>query len=159
MVQLVSDCTTICLIFTFQIPFLSFSNHISHFVSSWLVHDILFKKVVLGIWKNKFSELCCLCTELCKNLSKCIGLVLFINFDIFITGYYFLDQGTCIMQSFVLSYSNLLYVFSKLLELAITIPGIYVSIKTIGSAEKITFMVHVFEYACRCNLIELHVHV
>lgn len=157
MVQLVSDCTTICLIFTFQIPFLSFSNHISHFVSSWLVHDILFKKVVLGIWKNKYSELCCLCTELCKNLSKCIGLVLFINFDIFITGYYFLDQGTCIMQSFVLSYSNLLYVFSKLLELAITIPGIYVSIKTIGSAEEITFMV--FEYACRCNLIELHVHV
>lgn len=122
MVQLVSDCTTICLIFTFQIPFLSFSNHISHFVSSWLVHDILFKKVVLGIWKNKYSELCCLCTELCKNLSKCIGLVLFINCDIFITGYYFLDQGTCtcIMQSFVLSYSNLLYVFSKLLELAIT---------------------------------------
>lgn len=44
------------------------------------------------------------------------------NCDIFITGYYFLDQGTCIMQSFVLSYSNLLYryVFSKLLELAIT---------------------------------------
>lgn len=102
-----------------------------------------------------------------QNFAKTFpsALVLFcllINFDIFITGYYFLDQGTCIMQSFVLSYSNLLYVFSKLLELAITIPGIYVSIKTIGSAEKITFMV--FEYACRCNfftnmLIELHVHV
>lgn len=60
-----------------------------------------------------------------QNFAKTFpsALVLFcllINFDIFITGYYFLDQGTCIMQSFVLSYSNLLYVFSKLLKFAIT---------------------------------------
>lgn len=109
MVQLVSDCTTICLIFTFQIPFLSFSIHISRsfcqfLISSWNT----FLKSGVGNLKIQYLEFCCLCTVPKTFLS---ALILFcLLWQYLISGFFFLDQG--IMQSFV--YHTVIYCMSFL---------------------------------------------